>query len=430
MSFDNKGYWQTVDIDDPLNAGASLGEAHVIVCTIGPAGGTDNQGNAFDYNTINDWYWDVHNYSPTNDQHTDRLGNGPFDIIGAPFWAECYSGGSLLATSLTMGPLNYAATSTHFLRIYAADGHRANGLFDPRGFTDDQDIPQGAFCKALLSMIVGNNDYARLEGLRYIAIGKPAMQITAQSSDHVLVRGNTFQLHATSTTGLQPHGILCTLSSIVADAQLSRTVIMRNNVAYGDGTGKNVAGFLAGIMLGREGQQLALTLYQDNNTVVNCGGEVDGDAGGAFYTLMQCSIATSQAEMVIYRRNNLALKPDKALCCYLDEKTGAQTGGLTFTYEAHENNLSNDTTADDYGGGTSDGNIADVAPAEVVYSPATDARLRRNSPAVSAGKDLSDIFTTDLRGRTRRTWDIGAFAYYPVQHAGTNPTPSTSPAMM
>ena len=92
----------------------------------------------------------------------------------------------------------------------------------------------------------------------------------------------------------------------------------------------------------------------------------------------------------------------------------------------------NDDTADDCGTDTSAGvnNFNNVTPAEVVCNPATDARLRRNSPAVGAGENLSTIFTTDLRGRTRRTWDIGALAYCPVHHAATNATPSSAPAVI
>ncbi len=54
-----------------------------------------------------------------------------------------------------------------------------------------------------------------------------------------------------------------------------------------------------------------------------------------------------------------------------------------------------------------------------------DFRLQPGSPAIGAGVDLSDTFTTDFAGNTRTTWDIGAYAYAP-DDPGDLPTAPSS----
>jgi len=61
----------------------------------------------------------------------------------------------------------------------------------------------------------------------------------------------------------------------------------------------------------------------------------------------------------------------------------------------------------------------------VVNSAAGDFTLVAGAKSIGNGADLSAVFTTDITGATRTTWDIGAYAY-----AGATPPPSdtTPPA--
>jgi len=425
MSLAGKGLWRTVEIDDPLDALNPLGSANVIVCTIGPAGGTDNNGNSFDYNTLNAWLADVQAYEAT--QHTDRDNIGPITIVGSPFWAECYGGANLTTTWCYVNITNYDATNTHFVRIYAAPGHRANGLFDARGFYDDVDVPQGAYCKVSNSGSViqsGQSAHMRIEGLRLMGNEAAGAQVSLTVSDHCLLQANTIQ---TTTVGTQfgKHGIIGTLDFFGQGTSADRTVIFRNNVICSDGSGKDTSGILTLVWTRKDGQALRLFLHEDNNTLMNLGGAVTGELSGLFHNVLMSSPYTGTAETILVRRNNLSLKPAAAYACYVDQKSGPQPGNVTFSYAADEYNLSNDGTADDFGNTTPGSCMTNVDAADVVRDETADAALKRGSPAVGTGIDLSGVFGQDLRGRERTQWDLGASAYASGAHGATSTHPSS-----
>lgn len=73
---------------------------------------------------------------------------------------------------------------------------------------------------------------------------------------------------------------------------------------------------------------------------------------------------------------------------------------------------------------TKDHNLENVDP-KFVAPNVGDYHLTKTSPAVGKAVDLSQLFTTDLEGSTRKSpWDIGAFA---VASSAPNPTPTVPP---
>jgi hypothetical protein len=426
MSLSGKGIWQTVIIDDPLDATTPLGNSDVHVCTIGPVGGGDNSGQPFDYNTLNAWLAAL---QATTGIPTDRNGSAPGSINGAPFWAECYSGSNLLSSKLTVNGalLNYTPTETGFLRIYAADGHRANGLYD------DRPVPQGALCfqpNGLQGRAVTITDvlFTRVDGLRIVSHHTDALGLVFSDTNCSVIQGNTVQVilrpYISSATAVS-----CAFSTGVADRVADATCVVRNNVVYGDPTGYGVRAFAIDLISAGPDQALKLDAYLDNNTALDCGQDDPGGGDPNFYTFAGGIGELSSVDLYLYRRNNLSLKSGGG-DCYEDDMEGPNLYHMQIHYEADEYNLSSDGTADDYGNTTPESCPVNVTPADVAYNITTDARLRRNSPAVAAGDDLSAVFTADLRGRTRRRWDIGAMNYCPRHHGAVNPTPSTAPAVI
>lgn len=424
MSLAGKGLWRAVEIDDPLDASTPLGSANVIVCTIGPAGGTDNNGHSFDYNSLDDWWADLYAYSAGS--HTDRNGAGPTTIVGAPFWAECYGGVNLTSYYLWITLTNYTATNTHFLRIYGADGHRPDGLFDPRGLYDDTEMPQGAFCRVEASpaAFVLDHSYTRVDGLRILGNYVTGVHVNQLASDFVFVHSNVIEVRS-NTGHLGSQGILTTLLPFEPDLQMASSVILRNNIVYGDGTGQDVGAFVTAVGTPSGGQNLSVTVYEDNNSALNVSGGAVGSYSGLFHARLTSTTGSGVASITFHRRNNLALKPANAYACYVDEKTGPNPGNMTFIYAADEYNLSNDGSADDFGNTTPGSCVTNVDAAEVVRNETTDAALRRGSPAAGAGADLSGLFAHDLRGRERAQWDIGALAYASGAHGATSTHPSS-----
>jgi hypothetical protein len=57
-------------------------------------------------------------------------------------------------------------------------------------------------------------------------------------------------------------------------------------------------------------------------------------------------------------------------------------------------------------------------PSQIFVDPENgDFRLTANSPARGAGTNLSAYFTTDITGRARSSWDIGAYEF--IGHSRT-----------
>ncbi len=127
-----------------------------------------------------------------------------------------------------------------------------------------------------------------------------------------------------------------------------------------------------------------------NNTHINIpayGGDIDIGSGGTAY-----------AWEVI---NNIWWCATNATCGPANHTVGAQItydknwyGGLS--YNTGEN-----------------GAIYQASEDPFVNSNAHDFSLGAGKTPIGAGRNLSSIFTTDYKGDTRITWDIGAYAYNP-----------------
>lgn len=102
---------------------------------------------------------------------------------------------------------------------------------------------------------------------------------------------------------------------------------------------------------------------------------------------------------------------------------GADTDNVTFTnnlFESCNFTATHTVTSQGYngyynnsGGGVPSGTPNQVNGASTTFNaPASyDFTLKAGGYAVGTGADLSAIFTTDILGRTRSTWDIGAYAF-------------------
>ena len=321
------------------------------VKTIKPAGGGD-------FTTLASWE-DFADGQSAADQH-----------------AECYTGGNLGAVTLNGWTATPSASA--FPKIYVADGEGHFG-----------DVTAGAYISAA-TPFVSHLDYTQVHGLR-----------AASTNDSNVV------LNFTGTS----------------NAQNSRA---DNCLIHGD--------FGIGISIGQSGSGVTSSNYVTNNLIL-----IDGTANtspiGIYVFATDASSGTTNAYVynnTIYvvnqgSLNNYGIRFANVASCTLNISVenniviGAVTGGgasITYCYnqvtfntgtKTFNNNISSDSTADDFGGSS---HLVNKTASQIFEDVSSNVySLSSSSIALDAGKTLSAV-TDDIVGVSRPQnliYDIGAF---------------------
>jgi hypothetical protein len=149
---------------------------------------------------------------------------------------------------------------------------------------------------------------------------------------------------------------------------------------------------------------------QDNLTVLNtiiydttCSMELTGNNG----TIQNTTIYNgSNCGLLIYTGTGYTVENVVSM-----GNVGGNDFSCSGSVTTFNNNMSEDTSAGDYGGS---GNLVSQTTADqfVSISGSIDLHLKTGADAIDAGKDLSGTFTDDIDGGTRAgSWDIGADEY-------------------
>ncbi len=293
----------------------------------------------------------------------------------SPFqWALCFKGASL-------GLLDLAGFSTadaiNFLRTYVADGEGHDGI-DPTSGAHIEDSP------GFGNLLGVGVDFVRIEGLGILATGGSGASINIIGTNkNVLIDGCLVDVA----------GILqqC-IGSTITNQFGGGGHVIRNNVCIGyTARGIDISALATGSDASNGGE-----IY--NNVCYGAGGAEVGIRPAAFAG----GGLTTTITVII--ENNICMNNGTA-----DYEEGSGSGGIEILNTTHNNNLSEDATADDFGG---TGHLVSQTDTDVFVNPAGDEfTLKGGSPAIDAGKIVAsvvdDIFGV---GRPQRlAYDMGAF---------------------
>jgi parallel beta-helix repeat protein len=153
-----------------------------------------------------------------------------------------------------------------------------------------------------------------------------------------------------------------------------------------------------------------------NNTVTNTGG-----FGGIFVAGTPNSLI---ANNTLYN-NVQGISYDSAANIQMRNNLLSNNGnGIQTRDGGNSATMSNNLCAVSQTGCSSNGTISFVDAGN------GDFRLQSGSAAINTGANLSSVFTTDIAGITRVSWDIGAYAFNASSDTAAVAAPSLSPAVL
>jgi predicted outer membrane repeat protein len=150
-------------------------------------------------------------------------------------------------------------------------------------------------------------------------------------------------------------------------------------------------------------------LFDQNNASMGAALYLSGVTGELdFATIARPTNTNTNPAIEMVNSTTLTLE-DSIISSY-GEGVDIDSSTLTEDYNLFFNNTTNFNA---YAGGTANHGGHSIGNQDPLFvnPPAGDYHLRRNSPAIGAGFNLS--ISTDLEGRSRlNRWDLGAFEYW------------------
>jgi hypothetical protein len=289
------------------------------------------------------------------------------EALGRYDWV-CSGGGDMGAVTISGWPTQDAA---NYLYVYNADGEEHDG----------SDATSGAYA---LGTFTASISFVRVEGL--------GIKVASQCVDAGGVVDNVFTM-----TGCLIHCTGGAAAAVSLDSQAgggsSYGIVrnFRNNLVINEASQSSLQIGGGGMGGGTGGDPPHATGDIQNNTFYG--------GGSGVYVLSQGLFAAHSSAFTI--ENNIAMN---ATTDYSEFTTGSGSNDSTYN-----NNLSEDATADDWGGS---GHVINETTTDVFTAPfSDDFTLKSGSAAFDAGKTIGAV-TDDIIGTARPqgdAYDIGAF---------------------
>ncbi|GAH62233.1 unnamed protein product, partial [marine sediment metagenome] len=238
--------------------------------------------------------------------------------------------------------------ASNYLNIFVPLAERHDGTSGSSGARIDGDSATQPV------NISGGNDYLRIVGLRInnTSTAQRCIYGELETNDYVQIDSCLIDNTGTGQSIALQH-------TIVVE---TRTLIIKNNILYGDGTPSK------GIYVRAWGAYGACTLDAtlQNNTVNNCGVGIDMEEN-------------SQGVLNVTLENNICTNntPDFDDSSYLSQ--GTISGN---------NNCSEDATGNDWDGS---GSIISQTPSDLFVTEGSDLNLKTGSNAIDAGKTIAEF---------------------------------------
>tara|TARA_B100000959_G_scaffold226480_1_gene241061 strand:+ start:905 stop:2410 length:1506 start_codon:yes stop_codon:yes gene_type:complete len=318
-----------------------------VVKTVKPAGGGD-------YTSLASW---------ENDASTDANGVG-----NAGQWAECYTGGNLGA--LNISGWNTTPDSTNYPKIYVADGN--NHL--------TKEV-MGAYISSS-QPIQSSLEYVIIEGLRVEG---------SSTSNHAITFEGSGTSNGARVDGCYMHGSFQNAIRIgqSSGSSTSNCYVVNNLIAI-NGSASNTP---VGLYVYSNSSSAGTTnAYIYNNTI-----RVHSRASLTNYGLRFYNLLASSLNITV--ENNIIVGNDYTTCY---NQGSFSSGTKTFN-----NNISSDSTSDDFGGQDNQINKNDSH----IWDIQSNWTLFPNSAAYDKGKTIA-FTNVDILGTARpqkSAYDIGAF---------------------